>query len=435
MAINGRDIVEYLKQFIGTPYVWGGNSLSKGVDCSGLVQQGFAKFGIKLNRTTYDQISQGQGIGAKGLRPGDLVFFDTDKSTSGPDHVGVYMGGGKMIHAPRPGKGVEITDMSKGYYMDRFMGGRRIDGVSATGASDSDFATVEEEAKMAPEELAASYGWAYGFLNGIPELKSLFKSAVDGSWDPSKFQAELRDTKWWKETSSTAREAEVMRKTDPATWQATVNATSIQIQQLAAEVGASIPPNKLRGIVESAIKTGMQEDQLRMVLGQYVTFAKDGTLKGEAGMHEYGIRKYAAANGIELTDQAIKNQAQMIVKKLGTSQDFESQIREQAKSMFPGYAEQLDAGTTMEDIAGPYQQMMAQELELPGEAITLQDPLIRGALNGLNKDGKPSGINLADFQAQLRADPRWGRTRNAQNQTMNVASDILRDMGLLGGGK
>jgi len=424
----GEDIVKYLLQFKGTPYVWGGTQPG-GFDCSGLMQYGFQHFGIKLPRTTYDQIGQGQAIGMKGLRPGDLVFFDTDKNRSGPDHVGIYMGNGKMFHTPRPGKSAEVTDMTSGYYLDRFMGGRRIDGVKAAGGSVAD-APTEAEVKMTPEELAASYGWAYGFLNGNKELRGLFKQAVDGTWSAEKFQAELRDTSWWKKTSDTARQAQVLEKTDPATWQAQQLAVTTQVQQLAAQVGAAIPQSKLKGIVDSVLRTGMDENQIRDVLGQYVGFTKDGTLKGEAGMHEFTMKQYAAQMGVEIGDQAIKNQAQLVVRKMATSQDFESQIREQAKSAFPGYGEQIDAGMTMKDIATPYQQLMSKELELPDSPLGLMDPTVRQALNGLDKDGKPSGMNLPDFQNMLRNDPRWRTTQGAQDQAMNVGHAVLRDLGL-----
>lgn len=426
---SGADIVKYLLQFKGTPYVWGG-SQPGGFDCSGLMQYGFAHFGINLPRTTYDQIGQGQSIGMKGLKPGDLVFFDTDRSQAGPDHVGIYMGNGKMFHTPRPGKSAEVVDMTSGYYLDRFMGGRRIDGVKVAGGSVDDGPGVAE-VKMTPEELAASYGWAYGFLNSDKELKKLFKSAVDETWSAEKFQAELRDTSWWKKTSDTARQAQVMEKTDPATWQAQQLATTVQVQQLAAEIGAAIPQSKLKGIVDSVLRTGMDENQLRDSLGQYVTFTKDGTLKGEAGMHEFTMKQYAAQMGVDIGDQAIKNQAQLVVRKMATTQDFQDQIRQQAKSAFPGYEEQIDAGMTMKDIATPYQQIMAKELELPDTSIDLSDLTIRSALNGLDKDGKPSGMNLNQFQSTLRNDPRWRKTQGAQDQVMNVGNTVLRDMGLL----
>lgn len=426
---SGQDIVNYLLQFKGTPYVWGG-AQPGGFDCSGLMQYGFKHFGINLNRTTYDQIGQGQAINMKGLKVGDLVFFDTDRSRSGPDHVGIYMGNGKMFHTPRPGKSAEIADMTSGYYLDRFMGGRRIDGVTAVGGSSSDF-EAPEQVKMTPEELAASYGWAYGFLNSNKELKKLFQNAVDETWSAEKFQAELRDTSWWKKTSDTARQAQVIEKTDPATWQAQVLAATVQVRQLAAQIGASIPESKLKDVVNTMLRTGLDENGLRDALGQYVTFTKDGTLKGEAGMHEFTMKQYAAQMGVEIGEQAIKNQAQLVVRKMATTQDFESQIREQAKSAFPGYSEQIDAGMTVKDIATPYQQLMQQELELPESPLGLMDPTIRTALNGMNKDGKPVGMNLNDFQSSLRNDPRWGSTQGAQNKTMETGISILRDFGLV----
>lgn len=426
MATDGVDIGDYAKQFIGLKYVWGGTSLTTGADCSGFVQQVYKKFGISLPRVTYDQIGEGKAVGMKGLRPGDLVFFDTS-SREGPDHVGIYLGDGKMIHTPRPGKSVEIVDMTKGYYMDRFMGGRRIDGVHATGESVSDF---EQSPKLTPEELASTYGWAYGFLNSNSELKKLFQKAVDETWTQDKFQAEVRDTKWWKETSDTRREAQVTQKTDPATWNAQLSAAIIQVRQLAAEVGAAVPDSKISKIAKNMLETGMDENQLRYALGDYVTFTKDGTLRGEAAMHEYTIKEYAYNMGIKLTDQAVKSQAQQVVRKVATTQDFESQVREQAKSMFPGYAQAIDGGSTIRDIASPYIQMMSEELEIPYHSIDVMDPIVKRALNGLDAKGKPAGVTLYDFQNQLRNDLRWKQTDKAQEGVMSVGLKVLRDMGV-----
>jgi len=423
---DGADIVEYLKQYIGTPYAWGEETPEKGFDCSGLMQWGFKKFGIELPRVTYDQINEGTPIGMKGLRPGDLVFFDT-AAKAGPDHVGIYMGGGKMLHTPRPGKAVEIADITKGYYADLFMGGRRIDGVQSVGANPSD---IEEAPKMSSEELASNYGWSYGFLNSIPEIKGLFDQAVSGTWTADKFQAELRESKWWQETSDTRRQAQVMKNTDPATWTASVQAQILSIRQLAAEIGAAIPESKIKKFAEQSIELGLDEGGMRNMLGQYVTFTKDGTLLGQAGMHEYTMKQYAYSQGIRLDKQSIKNQAQLVVRGLATTQDYESQIREQAKSMFPGYADRLDAGMSMREVASPYIQEMSSAFGLPDTSIDIMDPLIKSALNGLNKEGKPTGTSLSDFQVQLRNDNRWKSTAKAQDQTLTAGLAVLRDMGL-----
>lgn len=426
---TGQDIVDFANQFLGVKYVWGGTDLNNGVDCSGLVQEVFKNFGITSGRTTWDQIAQGSAVDQKGLRPGDLVFFDTDRSVGGPDHVGIYMGNGKMIHAPRPGKSVEVTDITKGYYMDRWMGARRLDGYNVVGAKDDDYAP-ESQVKISPEDLAATYGWAYGFLNSNSELKAKFDLAFKETWTPEKFQAEIRDTEWWKSTSETRRQAQVMKQTDPATWNASIDAEKIRVMQLAAEIGAAVPPDKVATIARNSIELGMDEDLLRNALGQYVTFTKDGTMGGEAGMWVHSMRKYASEMGVDLSDDALKNYAQRVVRKVASSQDFESEIRERAKSLLPGYEEAIDAGSTVKEIANPYIQMMSKELEIPYGSINIDNPLIKSALNGVNADGAPSGVSLIDFQSQLRNDPRWKQTKAARDQASSVTASILRDMGL-----
>lgn len=430
MSINAQDLIDLAKTQLGVKYVWGGNEWGKGLDCSSFIQQLFGQKGIQLPRVTYQQVNYGKAVSMKGLRPGDVVFFDTDHTHPGPDHVGLYIGGGKMIHAPRPGKSIEITDITQSYYADRFMTGRRMDGVWAEGGSPVDFADPKQT--MSPEELASSYGYNYAFLKGNPELKGIFDEAVKNTWSEAKFQAEVRDTKWFKTNSDTMRQAEITRKTDPATWSAMVDAETIKIKQLAAEVGAAIPESRLKKVVETALRTGQDEDSLRNTLGQYVSFTKDGTLGGEAGMHEFTMKQYAAKMGISLSDQSIKNQAQKVIRKLATTQDYESLIREHAKSMYPGYSDQIDAGLTMEDIAAPYKQMMSQVLELPDTSIELTDPLIKYALNGLNAEGKPSGLTLTAFNDKLRSDPRWAKTDQARNSAVDNSTKVLRDMGMLG---
>lgn len=427
---TGQDIVDFARKYIGLKYEWGGNDLKSGVDCSGLVQQVFKQFGISTSRTTYDQIGEGTAVKMDGLRPGDLVFFENNSDRTGPDHVGIYIGGGKMIHAPRPGKSVEISDMSKGYWGDRFVAGRRHDGVTNVGASDADFDFSEP--KLTTEEMASNYGWSIGFLNSIPELKTKFDEAIKGSWTPEKFQAELRDTKWWKETSETRRQAQVMKKTDPATWQASMTATKLLVRQIAAQVGAAIPESRINKLAQDVLELGLEENGIRDALGQYVTFTKDGTLKGEAGMHEFAIRQYAANQGVELSDDAIKNQAQLIVRRLATTQDFESQVQKQAISSMPGYEQQILAGMTVKDIATPYMQTMARELEIPATAIKVNDPIIKAAMNGMNADGKPVGITLGDFETQMRNDPRWRKTDAARDSVMQVGKTVLQDMGFVG---
>lgn len=430
MAVGGGAIASFAQQFKGTTYQWGGNSLKTGVDCSGLTQQVFKHFGINLPRTTYAQIGVGKGVGMHELQSGDLVFFDTDPGTKGADHVGIYIGNGMIIHAAAPGKGVRIDSLKTGYYESHFMGARRVSGVEG-GGSAGDWSPTDTK-RLSPEELAAEYGWSYSFLNSNPELKKIFSQAVAETWVPAQFIAKLQDTKWWKTNSATMRQAAVDKNTDPATYNAKLAAARVQVIQLAGEIGASIPGSKLSKIVEHTVTLGLDEDGLRNILGQYVKFQNNGsTLNGEAGQVEHDIRQYAYAQGVKLDKQTIKNQAQLVVRKVGTAQDMKSQIQAQAESMYPSYSEQLKGGQTMMDIANPYIQQLAQDLDIPVTSVTLDDPLIKRALNGLNSNGKPTGLDVPDFEQLIRNDPRWNESNKTQDDVMAAGKKVLSDMGLL----
>ncbi|MBC5806320.1 MAG: C40 family peptidase [Candidatus Eremiobacter antarcticus] len=108
-------------RFIGVPYAWGGTSFA-GVDCSGFVQTVFHRNGINLPRTADAQYASGQRVRASGMQPGDLVFFQT--YSAGASHVGIYLGGGRFIHASSS-NGVRVDSMSENYYASRFIGARR----------------------------------------------------------------------------------------------------------------------------------------------------------------------------------------------------------------------------------------------------------------------------------------------------------------------
>ena len=101
------DLVEYAKQFVGNPYVWGGTSLTKGADCSGFVLSVFKKYGVKLSHSSRAQANEGTKITASELLPGDLVFYKNSSGTI--NHVAIYIGGGQVIHASSPKTGIKIS--------------------------------------------------------------------------------------------------------------------------------------------------------------------------------------------------------------------------------------------------------------------------------------------------------------------------------------
>lgn len=104
-STGGDAVVAIAKEYLGVPYVWGGTNPKTGLDCSGLTQLVFSRVGVHLPRVSRDQARVGEAVpGLASARPGDLLAFDRPV-----DHIAIYLGGGKMIHAPRPGKSVEIS--------------------------------------------------------------------------------------------------------------------------------------------------------------------------------------------------------------------------------------------------------------------------------------------------------------------------------------
>jgi soluble lytic murein transglycosylase-like protein len=105
-------VVDQAQKYLGVPYVWGGTDGSKGLDCSGLSQLVYKNLGIDLPRTASQQATAGRPVASLAqARPGDLVFFDYSASRAGVDHVGIYIGGGKMIAAPQEGEAVKVQDV------------------------------------------------------------------------------------------------------------------------------------------------------------------------------------------------------------------------------------------------------------------------------------------------------------------------------------
>ena len=122
---KASELVIQAMGLLGVPYKKGGTSEEKGFDCSGFVRHMYEKsVGLVLPRRAEEQAKVTEEISRSDLKPGDLVFFNTLKRTF--SHVGIYVGDGKFIHAPRPGKAVRVDDMREAYWQQRFNGARRV---------------------------------------------------------------------------------------------------------------------------------------------------------------------------------------------------------------------------------------------------------------------------------------------------------------------
>lgn len=131
VSANGSSIVDFAKQFKGTPYVWGGAS-PRGFDCSGFTMYVYGQYGYSLPHTATGQWKSGIGTriySISELQPGDLVFFCDPSRSNGKacSHAGIYIGNGQHIHASSSrSRGVIVSDLTSGYYNTYFVGGIRV---------------------------------------------------------------------------------------------------------------------------------------------------------------------------------------------------------------------------------------------------------------------------------------------------------------------
>ncbi|MGG0644150.1 C40 family peptidase [Sporosarcina gallistercoris] len=122
-TLSATNLVNTAKNYIGTPYRYGGTSLKTGIDCSAYTQLVYKKSGSSLPRTTGQQYQQGKSVSKSKLTTGDLVFFNT--GGKGVSHVGIYIGSSKFIHASTS-KGVTISSLNDPYYWkSRYVGAKR----------------------------------------------------------------------------------------------------------------------------------------------------------------------------------------------------------------------------------------------------------------------------------------------------------------------
>jgi cell wall-associated NlpC family hydrolase len=105
---------------VGVPYRWGGASPAGGFDCSGLVYWAYSRIGIELPHSSYALYDRGRRVGRSRMEAGDLLFF------SGLGHVGIYVGRGRMVHAPHSGSRVQVVSLGHSSYGGRLVGVRRV---------------------------------------------------------------------------------------------------------------------------------------------------------------------------------------------------------------------------------------------------------------------------------------------------------------------
>lgn len=295
------------------------------------------------------------------------------------------------------------------------------------------------------EDYAAMYGWALSVLRSDRGLWNTFNLAVKGNWSPARFASAVRGTTWYKTRSEAARQAVILQKSDPATYSARRNQIYAQIRDQSRAMGARLNNTQMWNIASNALVFGYNDAQIKEILGNYA-YSVQGSFYGEAQKNYEKLDSYARSMGYNLGSPGSGSGGQRgvpgsttlntwmrsIAKGEYQLEDYMTIIRRQAEQMFPMYADAFKRGQTAADVAAPYIQSYAQILERNPASINLFDPKLRAALSHVDpKTGKPAVRSLTDWENELRKDPSWRKTKNAQDQTQDIAHQLLRQMGVV----
>ncbi len=111
------------ERFVGIPYRWGGDTVVDGMDCSGFARAVYNLCGVSIPRTSREQYRVGDAVGKEELKDGDLVFFGPSQDEI--THVGIFVGNGRFVHAPRRGDDIKVSTLDESYFQKKFVGAKR----------------------------------------------------------------------------------------------------------------------------------------------------------------------------------------------------------------------------------------------------------------------------------------------------------------------
>lgn len=307
---------------------------------------------------------------------------------------------------------------------------------SSSSSSSSGGGSAPVAPKLDPAELAEQYGLSSALINSSKELKSLFSKAVSGGWSPQRFQASLKNTKWWKTQSSTLRKYITTKYTDPATWRQMESAAIAKVNALAVQVGHvsqlsnGKPTKLLRDAVYRSLALGWTDARIKNYLGTQVK-SHNGVMYGEAGEYFDKLHETAYLNGMKY-DTFYEKAARGIARGVTTLEAEQAKIRAQAAARYSGFRDQIMAGQNLMDLAAPYIKSVAGILELAETDIDLFNPHIARAMTAKPKAGQTAGTQMPlwQFENELRNDPLWNKTNNARESMMTVARQVAKDFGM-----
>lgn len=297
-------------------------------------------------------------------------------------------------------------------------------GITASGSAASDAA-----AKAAQEgvQTAISYGISEALLAAYPELKPIYDYFKAGN--TGKALEELYKTSYYQDLSPLVKKRVKEKVEQPGVYLDSLDKYKTAARKRLVTSGIKMNMTDFDTLANQAYERGLDDNQFDELIrfsGKITGFG--GNIIGDTS----SLKTYANSFGVsKYLNQAYWDQkSQDLFTGTTTTEDIQAEIRATAASAFPGYADQINNGISVDSIASAYKGAMANILERDADSITFEDPTLRSALQYVGPDGKPATKPLWQFEKELRSKPEWEYTNNARDTIDSLSLKVLRDWGL-----
>ncbi len=294
------------------------------------------------------------------------------------------------------------------------------------------------------QDALKQYGYLGTLAASVPDLGKLIQDALHGNWSNDEFSRNLQDSSWWKHNADSVKQNLILKATKPGEWTQKEGDLVTKTRLMAAQMGVYLgdgSKSNLYKIVHTAMSLGWDETRIRQSIGEHWQFVKGKEATGTAGEITQKIRQQNASYGITYAPESVARATKNVLTGRSSIESYKAAALQAAKGKYAAFADQLDQGLTMHDIAEPYRQSMSALLEIAPEKVDLYNTTIQKALtarlpsdpqSGTSASGgkaKPGAMPLWQFEQQVRADPRRDKTKGATNEVYDALSNIGQSWG------
>lgn len=266
-------------------------------------------------------------------------------------------------------------------------------------------------------------------LKGIDsKLEEAWQAYLAGRYDD--MQAAIMASNFYQNNNSTARTRLQAKASQPGVYTDGLNKYGLATRKSLVGAGLKMDAKLFDGLAAKAYDSGMSEDQLKeLIVNSGLVTGYGGDVLGDTA----ALKTYANSFGVNkyLDDKYWAQKSQDLFLGRTTTEDIQDEVRSLAASAFPGYADQIKAGISVDSLASAYKGAIASTLEIDADSVTFEDPRLRAALQYVGPDGKPAVKPVWQFERELRMTPEWELTNNARTTVDNLTYKALSDMGLV----